>query len=118
FDYLSLLVTLSIVGVLVYGGFIAMRAISNAVQSTKEALKTKGVDVSKHGVSVKTNKRYDREEYLDDTQRGFIRAVKASSAGRQADQERSNAQLEKNGSFQDKQNGHHLHIRKNHVVEK
>ena len=32
-------------------------------------LKSKGVDVSRHGLSVKTDKRFDREQYLDATQR-------------------------------------------------
>ncbi|PIL32437.1 hypothetical protein GSI_05139 [Ganoderma sinense ZZ0214-1] len=44
-------------------------------------LKKQGVDVSRHGVSVKTDKRFDREQYLDATQRGFIKAFNASSAG-------------------------------------
>ena len=62
------------------------------------------MDVSRHGLSVKTDKRFDRERYLDATQRsvrcflrhdpgstlvltqlqnvrGFIKAFNASSAG-------------------------------------
>ncbi|KAI0364878.1 hypothetical protein BV20DRAFT_1039197 [Pilatotrama ljubarskyi] len=114
FDYLSLVVTLSIISALVYGGFVAMKAISRAVQSTKDSLKTKGVDVSKNGVSVKTNKRYDREDYLDATQRGFIKAMKASTGGNQAGQE-----LERESSVKDKSKGHHhLRSRRTDVVEK
>ncbi|KAH9850462.1 hypothetical protein C2E23DRAFT_835195 [Lenzites betulinus] len=98
FDYLSLLATLTIISALAYGGFLAMKAISSAVESTKDSLKTKGVNLSKNGVSVKTNKRYDREDYLDATQRGFIKAMKASSGGNQAGQEPSNGPLQRENS--------------------
>ncbi|EIW53005.1 uncharacterized protein TRAVEDRAFT_75196 [Trametes versicolor FP-101664 SS1] len=103
FDYLSLAVTLAIISALAYGGFLASKAISSAVDSAKDSLKTKGVDVSRGGVSVKTNKRYDREDYLDATQRGFIKAMKASSGGNQAGQEPSNGQLEREASVNEKQ---------------
>ncbi|KAI0820892.1 hypothetical protein BC628DRAFT_1394847 [Trametes gibbosa] len=105
-DYFSLVVTLVIISALAYGGFLAMKAISSAVESTKDTLKTKGVNVSKNGVSVKTNKRYDREDYLDATQRGFIKAMKASSGGNQAGQEPSNGRLEREGSLGGTSKGH------------
>ncbi|KIM63310.1 hypothetical protein SCLCIDRAFT_56973, partial [Scleroderma citrinum Foug A] len=58
-----------------------VRQISASMQSTKESLKTRGISISKEGVSVKTDKRFDREHYLDATQRGIIKAVGASSFG-------------------------------------
>ena len=33
------------------------------------SLKAKGLDISAHGVSIKTEKRFDREHYVDATQR-------------------------------------------------
>jgi len=36
---------------------------------TRYRLKTRGISISKEGVSVKTDKRFDRERYLDATQR-------------------------------------------------
>ncbi|KAI0327859.1 hypothetical protein GY45DRAFT_1338507 [Cubamyces sp. BRFM 1775] len=116
-DYLSLVLTFSIITALVYGGFVAVKATSEAVQSTKEKLKTKGVNVSKHGVSVKTNKRYDREDYLDATQRGFIKAMKASSAGNQSDK-LSNGATKEEGSSSDKSERYHLRSRRAHAVDK
>ncbi|RDX50636.1 hypothetical protein K466DRAFT_601811 [Polyporus arcularius HHB13444] len=80
-DYVSLVVTLAIfvgVGYLIVN---ARKAFSGAVESTKDSLKSKGVNVSSHGLSVKTDKRLDREQYLDATQRGFIKAFNASSGG-------------------------------------
>ena len=70
----------------------------------RNRLKGKGLDISKSGMSVKTDKRFNREEYLDATQRsasgptpvsqaltylcpcdsrGFIKAFKASTTGNQ-----------------------------------
>ncbi|CDO70166.1 hypothetical protein BN946_scf185009.g17 [Trametes cinnabarina] len=143
FDYLSLVATLFIIAAIIYGGIVASRAISNAVKSTKENLKIKGVNVSKHGVAVKTNKRYDREDYLDATQRsvprlqwlsqtlifplhncgfvmdrsGFIKAMKASSAGHQPGDELPSGNTGSD-SNSDKSNGYNLRSRKSRAVEK
>lgn len=45
------------------------------------SLKNKGLHISDKGVSVKTSSRFNREDYLDATQRGFIKAMGASSFG-------------------------------------
>ncbi|KAI0631826.1 hypothetical protein C8Q77DRAFT_164862 [Trametes polyzona] len=111
-DYLSLVVTLAIISALAYGGFLASKAISSAIESTKDSLKSRGVNVSKKGVSVKTSKRYDREDYLDATQRGFIKAMKASSGGNQAGQATSSGTPEREGSLKEK---HHSRGRRAHV---
>ncbi|KAL7278005.1 hypothetical protein ACG7TL_007961 [Trametes sanguinea] len=113
FDYLALATTLFVIAAIVFGGIIASKAISNAVQSTKENLKTRGVNLSKNGVAVKTNKRYDREDYLDATQRGFIKAMKASSGGNQAGEEQRNGTPPAS-----EKSGYHLRSRKTQVVEK
>ncbi|KAI0808299.1 hypothetical protein C8Q74DRAFT_1363695 [Fomes fomentarius] len=81
FDYLSLFLTLSIFAAIAYVYLNAKKAWSGAVASTKDSLKSKGMDLSSSGLSVKTDKRFDREQYLDATQRGFIKAFNASSAG-------------------------------------
>ncbi|KAI1784579.1 hypothetical protein LXA43DRAFT_208310 [Ganoderma leucocontextum] len=81
FDYFVLLVTLCIIAGLVFTYFLAKKVLPGAFESAKDSLKKQGVDVSRQGLSVKTDKRFDREQYLDATQRGFIKAFNASSAG-------------------------------------
>ena len=46
-----------------------------------ERLKSRGVNISDKGVSVKTTSRFNREDYLDATQRGVIKAMSAASFG-------------------------------------
>ncbi|KAL4071910.1 hypothetical protein J3A83DRAFT_2932563 [Scleroderma citrinum] len=62
-----------------------VRQVSSSIQSTKESLKTRGISISKEGVSVKTDKRFDREHYIDATQRGIMKAMGASSFGKSPD---------------------------------
>lgn len=42
---------------------------SNFTLATTTRLKSRGVNLSREGVSIKTNKRWDRDDYLDATQR-------------------------------------------------
>ena len=78
-DIISLLVTVAIFAGVIYGVIFATQLINSGVKSTKESLKKQGVDISDHGVKVKTNKRFDREDYVDATQRGIIKAMGAAS---------------------------------------
>ncbi|KAF8635767.1 hypothetical protein AX17_003866 [Amanita inopinata Kibby_2008] len=64
-----------------YGVLYVTRGLSETMQTTKESLKSRGYDVSSTGVSVKTSKHFDREHYVDATQRGMVRAWGASSFG-------------------------------------
>ncbi|KAF8869791.1 hypothetical protein BD779DRAFT_1583718 [Infundibulicybe gibba] len=59
-----------------------MKQISEGVKSTKESLKARGLDISDKGVSVKTSKRFDRADYVDATQRGFVKAMESASFGK------------------------------------
>jgi len=43
--------------------------ISEFTSTTKEKLKSKGYNVSDHGVQVQTQKRFNHEDYVDATQR-------------------------------------------------
>ncbi|KAF8211649.1 hypothetical protein K438DRAFT_1958728 [Mycena galopus ATCC 62051] len=81
-DMVSLLLTISVLGGVVYVVLLVVRSVSQGVESAKEGLKTKGVHITDKGVSVKTSKRFDRENYVDATQRGFVKAVNASSFGK------------------------------------
>lgn len=45
------------------------------------SLKKKGLHITDSGVSVKTDKRFDREDYIDATQRSFIKTMSAASFG-------------------------------------
>lgn len=84
-DILSLsITTILFVGTVLVITYV-VRQISTSIQSTKESLKTRGISISKEGVSVKTDKRFDRERYLDATQRGIIKAMGASSFGKSSD---------------------------------
>ncbi|TFK51384.1 hypothetical protein OE88DRAFT_1735293 [Heliocybe sulcata] len=82
-DVLSFIFTASLFAGVAIGVAYAGNAISNAMASTKESLKAKGVDISKSGMSVKTSGRYTREDYIDATQRGFIKSMSATSFGQQ-----------------------------------
>ncbi|KZT03049.1 uncharacterized protein LAESUDRAFT_729559 [Laetiporus sulphureus 93-53] len=80
-DYISLALTLSIFAGIALGLIHFRRATSKVVDATKESLKSKGVNVSSQGISVKMQKRLDRENYLDATQRGLMRAYNNSTYG-------------------------------------
>ncbi|KAF8736953.1 hypothetical protein AX14_013686 [Amanita brunnescens Koide BX004] len=80
-DVFALFITIAIVGAVIFVALYVTRGIHNTLQTTKEKLKSRGYDVSSSGISVKTDKRFDHEAYLDATQRGLIRALGASSTG-------------------------------------
>ncbi|KAI0721767.1 hypothetical protein C8Q72DRAFT_77892 [Fomitopsis betulina] len=80
-DVFSLVLTLSIAGGVVFGLMYVGKATSQAAEATKASLKSRGVNLSKEGVSIKTDKRWDRDDYLDATQRGFVKAYNNSSFG-------------------------------------
>ncbi|KAF9466740.1 hypothetical protein BDZ94DRAFT_1319254 [Collybia nuda] len=79
FDFISLTLTIGVVGGVIYSILYTSKRISQSVQSTKESLKTRGLTISDKGVSIKTSKRFDREDYVDATQRGFVKAMGAAS---------------------------------------
>jgi hypothetical protein len=107
-----------VIGAAIWGITIASKQIKESVQTTKEKcvdlacfrllyinsdgvhrLKSKGLDITGEGISVKTSRRFDRGDYVDATQRcehypssstqgltlythrGFIKAMNASSFG-------------------------------------
>ncbi|KAL0947949.1 hypothetical protein HGRIS_010578 [Hohenbuehelia grisea] len=82
-DVFAFVATLSFLGAVIYGVIFVSKQVSQGVESTKEALKEKGLHISDKGVSVKTSKRFDREDYVDATQRGIIKAMGAASFGNQ-----------------------------------
>jgi len=81
-DFFALVLTLSIAGGLVYGVLYISKQIKEGMNTTKERLKNKGLHISESGVSIKTSKRFDRDDYVDATQRGFIKAMSAASFGK------------------------------------
>ncbi|KAF7330864.1 hypothetical protein MVEN_02425900 [Mycena venus] len=74
-DMVSLLVTVSVFGGIIYVVLLVVQSISQGVESAKEGLKSKGVHITDKGVAVKTSKRFDREDYVDATQRGIVKAM-------------------------------------------
>ncbi|KAF4614666.1 hypothetical protein D9613_003210 [Agrocybe pediades] len=97
-DFLSLIVTVSVFGGVIYGVVFLVQSINEGLKSTKESLKQKGVDISASGVSVKTSKRFDREDYVDATQRGLIKTMNAASFKRSDSIESSSAPKMERGS--------------------
>ncbi|EPQ53132.1 hypothetical protein GLOTRDRAFT_107221 [Gloeophyllum trabeum ATCC 11539] len=80
-DFLSFILTAGLFGGAIVAAIYAANAISKAAENTKASLKAKGVNISKSGMSVKTSARYTREDYIDATQRGFIKSISAASFG-------------------------------------
>jgi len=93
-DYIQLIITVVLVGGFVGGAIFLVRTIQETVACTKANLKAKGFDVTKNGIHIKTDKRMDRESYMDATHRGFINGVEA---------------LKKAGSFNNSSNEERLH---------
>ncbi|KAN0101256.1 hypothetical protein V8E55_001240 [Tylopilus felleus] len=80
-DVFSLvLTTLFFVGAIL-GVLYAAHAISTSIRSTKASLEARGITLSREGVSLKTQKRFDRDAYLDVTQRGLIKVLGAATVG-------------------------------------
>ncbi|KAG1824569.1 uncharacterized protein BJ212DRAFT_536376 [Suillus subaureus] len=73
-----LIITSLFVGTILGIVFLAKR-FSAAAQNTKESLRNKGISISDKGVSIKMSKRFDREDYMDATQRGMIKVLDASN---------------------------------------
>lgn len=83
-NWVDFLVVGIILSILIGVGFAALTLtgkVQDAVKTTKASLGDKGVNISASGISVKTDKRLDREAYLDATQRSMVNAVKAASFG-------------------------------------
>jgi len=82
FDFLSLLVTAAFFVGIIIAVIYAVQQIKLAVNNTKESLKKRGLHVTESGVSVKTDKHFDREDYVDATQRGILKAMGSASFGK------------------------------------
>jgi len=78
-DFLSLLLTAAVCVGVVVGIIFVVQQVQGAVAQTKESLKKKGLNITDTGVSVKTDKHLDREDYLDATQRNMVKAFQNSS---------------------------------------
>ncbi|OCB89602.1 hypothetical protein A7U60_g3200 [Sanghuangporus baumii] len=102
FDLLAFtLIFAAFVGAIIGVRFVANQ-ISSTMAATKESLKDRGLIVSDKGVSVRTSSRYSREDYVDATQRGFIKAMNAASfnkAGASSPSLSSDKEKEKRGSL-------------------
>ncbi|KZT33482.1 hypothetical protein SISSUDRAFT_1054163 [Sistotremastrum suecicum HHB10207 ss-3] len=81
FDFVSLIFTIVFFVGIIYGAITIARIIDEAVHSTKETLKSKGLHVTDSGVAVKTKARMDREDYIDKTQAALINSMKYASFG-------------------------------------
>jgi len=80
-DIFSLILTTILFVGTIIGVVLLVKKISDGITSTKQSLKEKGWTVSREGVSVKTSRRFDREDYIDATQRGIMKAMNASHYG-------------------------------------
>ncbi|KAF9782480.1 hypothetical protein BJ322DRAFT_1111342 [Thelephora terrestris] len=71
--------TLALFIAVVTGAIYVVKTISTTIDETKKSLHDKGVNVSASGISVKTSKHMTREDYLDATQRNFVKAIQTST---------------------------------------
>lgn len=78
-DVLSFLTVTSLFVGTIFGVVFVTKRLSAAAQHTKESLQHKGISISDKGMSIKTSKRFDRENYVDATQRGVIKVLDASN---------------------------------------
>ncbi|CCO31532.1 hypothetical protein BN14_05577 [Rhizoctonia solani AG-1 IB] len=60
---------------------VLSQQFSGAVESTKDGLKKRGLDITENGMSVKTEKRLERDDYIGGTGRNLVDALKATSFG-------------------------------------
>ncbi|CUA67880.1 hypothetical protein RSOLAG22IIIB_07573 [Rhizoctonia solani] len=80
-DIVSLVLFLGLFSGAIYAAMVFRQQLSGAVESTKDGLKKRGLDITENGVSVKTEKRLDRDDYIDGTGRNLVDALKATSFG-------------------------------------
>ncbi|CAE6411468.1 hypothetical protein ACGC1H_003139 [Rhizoctonia solani] len=81
FDIVSLVLFLGVFSGAIYGAMVFRKQISGALESTKDGLKKRGLDITENGMSVKTEKRFDRDDYIGGTGRNLVDALKATSFG-------------------------------------
>ncbi|KAH8828392.1 hypothetical protein DL96DRAFT_1603065 [Flagelloscypha sp. PMI_526] len=84
-DVFYLILTIGTIAGIAFIALYVYNGIQNGLNETKNRLAERGVDISKGGMSVKTNKRMDREDYLDSTQRGLMNAYKNASITKRTD---------------------------------
>ncbi|EIM84994.1 uncharacterized protein STEHIDRAFT_122917 [Stereum hirsutum FP-91666 SS1] len=80
-DLLSLVLTFGLLAGVAFAAVVGARRISEFTNQTKTSLKEKGWNISGEGVSVKTNKRLERSDYIDATQRGMMKVMDAATYG-------------------------------------
>ncbi|KAN0082638.1 hypothetical protein V8E55_008433 [Tylopilus felleus] len=79
-DIISLvLTTLFFVGAIL-GVLYAVHAVSTSIRFTKASLEARGITLSRDGFSLKTQRRFDRDAYLDAT-RGLVKVLGAATIG-------------------------------------
>ncbi|KIK57382.1 hypothetical protein GYMLUDRAFT_112243, partial [Collybiopsis luxurians FD-317 M1] len=64
--------TIAVFAGITYAIISVQGLVSEGVESTKDKLKEKGYSISDKGLSVKTLKRMNREDYVDATQRSML----------------------------------------------
>ncbi|CAE7180725.1 unnamed protein product [Rhizoctonia solani] len=81
FDIVSLVLFLGVFSGVIYGAMVFSKQLSGAVESTKDGLKKRGLDITENGMSVKTEGRLERDDYIGDVGRNLVDALKATSFG-------------------------------------
>jgi len=106
-DIFALFLTVIILTGVIYLIVSTNKAMDSVMQSAKQSLKSKGLDISSSGIAVKTDKVFDRESYMDATQRGIINALNASSHNHQSKRSTSATPLIRTESGATNGNKHH-----------
>jgi len=83
FELLSSVFMTAIVLAIVIGAILVGRQVAKSVEDTKTNLRKQGINVSDSGMKIQTDKRYDREDYIDATRQAIVSGMdpmaKASS---------------------------------------
>ncbi|KDN52189.1 hypothetical protein K437DRAFT_293259 [Tilletiaria anomala UBC 951] len=84
-DYIFLAIVIALIVAIYQGITRGSPALQESIRNQQEALKKSGINLSDHGVSIKTDKRApSREEYIDSAQRAFSSAGEAINRHREA----------------------------------
>ncbi|QRW10199.1 hypothetical protein RhiLY_09198 [Ceratobasidium sp. AG-Ba] len=81
FDVVSLVLVFGMFGGAIYVAIVLKEQFSGAVDRWLYSLKKRGLDITENGLSVKTEKRLDRTDYIGATQKNMVDALKAASFG-------------------------------------
>jgi len=94
-DVVYLILTLGVLGGSVAVILFIVKRFTEFTNTTKEKLKSRGYEISDQGVAVHTERRLDREDYIDKSRGGLVKAFNASSYGKKGEGKQASSIFEK-----------------------